>query len=168
MGKRGAIFVAIYFFLFAPILTAGLTLKVLYTDKDFKIAHLWSKPKEKVNEFGLTEFEMKNGIGPIKKKMDIGITIDEALAKEGAEVFKLKCSGCHNLDKRYVGPALRGVTNFRSPEYLMNMILNTHEMIRRHPIAKGLYSQFLIEMSPQNMDEKQARAVLEYLRKESK
>ncbi len=126
MGKKGAIFVTIYFGLLTPLLTAGLTLKVLYMDKDFSIANFWSKPKEKVNEFGLTEFEMKHGIGPVKKKLDIGITIDEALAKEGETVFKLKCSGCHKLDKRYVGPALRGVTNFRSPEYIMNMVINTH------------------------------------------
>ncbi|MCX8011010.1 MAG: cytochrome c, partial [Ignavibacteria bacterium] len=57
--------------------------------------------KEAVDETaGLTAFELENGIGPIREKLQLG-AIDNALAKKGEELFNTKCSSCHKLDERY-------------------------------------------------------------------
>ncbi|MFN4308003.1 hypothetical protein [Sulfurihydrogenibium azorense] len=46
----------------------------------------------------------------------------------------------------------------------MNMILNPIEMTQKDPAAKALYETYLTQMTPQNLSEQEARAVLEYLR----
>ena len=63
-----------------------------------------------------------------------------------------------------VGPSLGGVTARRTPEYIMNMILNPEGMIQQHPEAKKMLAQFLTPMPNQHLTEDEARAVLEYLR----
>ena len=111
---------------------------------------------------GLTATELEHGIGPVEP---FTLTdIDEALAVAGEEVFTVKCSACHKMAERYVGPALADVTTRRSPAYVMNMILNPEEMIQRHPEAKALLAQFMTPMANQNLTEEEARAVLEFLR----
>jgi len=112
---------------------------------------------------GLSEAEMVNGVGPVKE-LTVG-SIDDALAAQGEELFTVKCSACHKLDQRYVGPALGDVTARRAPAYIMNMILNPEGMIQTHPEAKALYAQFLTPMANQHLTQDEARAVLEYLRK---
>ena len=102
------------------------------------------------------------GIGPISS-ITLG-EIDEAMAAEGKEVFKAKCSACHKISKRVVGPALAGITERRSPEWIMNMILNPEEMVSENQIAKELLAEYLAPMANQNLTEKEARLILEYFR----
>lgn len=111
---------------------------------------------------GLTDEELQYGIGPIRS-LDLG-PVDHELAEDGAEVFKVKCAACHKLDEDYVGPALADVTERRTPEYVMNMILNPDEMVARHPEVKALLAQYYTPMPDQQLSEADARAVLEYLR----
>lgn len=121
--------------------------------------------KEKVAaKFGLSLFELDNGIGPIKEKMNLTNQIDQIMAKSGEDVFVQKCAQCHKLDERYTGPALRNVADTRSPEYIMNMILNPEEMTKRHPEAKKMLAQYANQMTFQNVTEDDARNLLEYLR----
>ena len=109
---------------------------------------------------------MKNkGIGPISS-LELA-AIDPSLAQKGAGLFEIKCSSCHKLDERHVGPALRDVTTRRSPEWIMNMILNPQEMIEKDPIAEDLFATFMTPMANQNLTQDEARAVLEYLRSEA-
>ena len=74
------------------------------------------------------------------------------------------CSACHKLDQRYVGPALTGVTKRRTPEWIMNMILNPQEMTQKDPIAKDLLATHFTQMSFQNVTQEEARAILEFFR----
>lgn len=102
------------------------------------------------------------GVGPIQR-VELG-ALDVALAKKGAVIFEQKCSACHKLDSRYVGPALQGVTQRRKPEWIMNMILNPAEMLEKDPTAKELLATYLTPMTFQNVSHDQARALLEYFR----
>lgn len=110
--------------------------------------------------------DMSNkGIGPIKS-VTISDGIDNAMATHGEDVFQKMCSACHKMDKKFIGPKIDGVTERRSPEWIMNMIMNPEEMIQKDPIAK----QLLIEsnmavMANQNINEEDARAIFEYFRK---
>ncbi len=105
------------------------------------------------------------GVGPIQEPLDLPATIDADLAQKGKEIYENMCTSCHRLDEKYVGPALKGVTKRRKPEWIMNMILAPERMIQEDPIAK----QLVIEhngavMANQGLTVEEARAVLEYLR----
>ena len=102
------------------------------------------------------------GIGPITN-VTLG-AIDESMAAEVKEVFKTKCSACHKMTKRFWGPGLAGVTERRTPEWIMNMILNPEEMVAKNPIAKKLLAEYLAPMANQSLTEKEARLILEYFR----
>lgn len=124
--------------------------------------------KERIAEkLGITVFELDNGIGPIKEKMQISNDIDKIMAESGKKTFESKCAQCHKMDERYTGPALRGVTESRTPEYIMNMILNPQEMTQKHPEARKLLAVYANQMTFQNVTEEDARQLLEYLRMES-
>src|SRR5688572_13730198 len=103
------------------------------------------------------------GIGPVKT-VDVS-KFDAALADKGKTVFENKCSACHQLsDQKIVGPGLKGVTERRKPEWIMNMIVNPTEMTQKDPQAKKLLAEHLTQMTNQNVAEPDARALLEYLR----
>ena len=90
--------------------------------------------------------------------------VDPDLAAIGEEAFATKCSACHKLEERYVGPQLGSVLSHRRPEFVMNMILNANEMVQRHPEVQALLAQYYTPMPVQVTDQEEARAILEYLR----
>ena len=110
-----------------------------------------------------TDFFLNNGYGPIKKELTVD-PINEKLAASGEKIFNKTCYRCHRLNERYTGPPLGGVTAFRSPAFIMNMILNPEENIRRHAVVKALQKQYYTVMTNQDLSIDEARAVLEYLR----
>jgi hypothetical protein len=60
------------------------------------------------------------------------------------------------------------VTARRSGAFIMNMILNPQEMVERHPVAKQMLAERMSFMANQGLTRDEARAVLEYLRTQSK
>jgi len=102
------------------------------------------------------------GIGPIKS-MALG-AIDNQLVAKGKGIYKINCSACHKFKKRYIGPALKGITKRRSPEWIMNMILNPDAMLQKDPIGKALLKEYNAPMANQQLKETDARAILEYFR----
>ncbi|MDH5588521.1 MAG: cytochrome c [Gemmatimonadota bacterium] len=110
----------------------------------------------------LTATELEQGLGPVRD-MVLG-EIDPALAEEGSAAFVTRCSACHKMEDRYVGPELGTVLSRRRPEFVMNMILNATEMVERHPAVRELLAQFYTPMPVQVTDQAEARAILEYLR----
>jgi cytochrome c len=111
----------------------------------------------------LTPFELKNGIGPVKTEITVG-PIDHAMAERGEKTFEGKCSACHKMDEKYVGPALGKLMERRTPTYVMNMILNPEEMYTRHPAAKQLLAEHLTQMPNLGLTQDEAREVVEYFR----
>jgi mono/diheme cytochrome c family protein len=98
------------------------------------------------------------GVGPVDK-VDIS-TLDATRAAAGADLFKTKCSACHKISERYVGPALADVTKRREPEWILNMILAPEKMIQQDPTAKELLAQFLAPMANQSLTREQAESIL--------
>ena len=104
------------------------------------------------------------GIGPIKS-ITLENEIDVELVQKGKDIFESDCSACHRVGKTYVGPKPDGILERRSPEWVMNMILNPEEMTRRDILAKNLLIEFNgAAMANQNITKDEARAVLEYFR----
>ena len=80
------------------------------------------------------------------------------------EVFNANCVACHKMESRLVGPALAGVTERRSPEWIMNMILNPEGMLEQDTLTMVLFNEYKSPMLNQHLSEEDARAVLEYFR----
>ncbi len=118
--------------------------------------------KEVVKETAKVNPMDDKGVGPITN-ITLG-DIDESLVAKGKEIFKAKCTACHKIKKRYIGPALKGVTQRQSPEWIMNMILNPEKMIVENKTAKELLKEFSAPMANQHLTQDEARAVLEYFR----
>jgi cytochrome c len=114
-------------------------------------------------EDAMKNWKNNKGIGPVES-ITLG-EIDTQLAEEGSKIYQEMCTACHKTDKKFIGPAPKGLLDRRTPEWAMNMILNPDEMTQKDPIAR----QLLIEangspMANQNLTEDQARKVLEYIR----
>ncbi len=110
-----------------------------------------------------TEEELARGFGPVKE-ITLPDSIDTALAMQGQRIFQERCAACHQLDEKLVCPPLRHVLERRTPEFVMNMMLNPDEMIRRHPVVKKLIKEYLVPMPDQQLTQEEARAILEFLR----
>lgn len=114
-------------------------------------------------EDAMKNWEENKGIGPISS---ITLSeVDQEMVAGGKIIFEEKCTACHKPDKKFIGPAPKGILERRTPEWIMNMILNPEEMTTKDAIAK----QLLIEangspMANQNLSEEEARKVLEYFR----
>ena len=121
-------------------------------------------PKAKPITYAEAVADWKNqkGLGPIKE-VKLG-EIDQELVKKGEEIYNIKCTACHAPDKAKLGPAPAGIMNRRSPEWIMNMILNPEEMAMKDPIGRGLLMKYNTVMANQGLTEADARAVLEYFR----
>lgn len=119
------------------------------------------EPKESADDM----IDMSNkGIGPVSN-VDLAETIDKSMATEGEELFKNNCMACHKPTKKFIGPAPQGILDRRSPEWVMNMIMNPTEMTQKDPIAK----QMLIDhngspMANMGLTKEETRKVLEYFR----
>lgn len=124
-------------------------------------------PAASASASDLSPFELEHGIGPVKAPVTLG-PLDKGLEEKGEDVFKAKCTACHKIGEKYVGPALGEVLTRRTPTYVMNMILNPNEMVERHPVAKDLLAQYMTMMANQGLSVDDARAVVEYLRTQAK
>ncbi len=112
------------------------------------------------------KFYLEHGYGPIKEILTFN-NIDSSMALEGSKLFDQTCANCHNLDSRHIGPPLRGVTSFRSNTFIMNMILNPEENIKKHPDIMALQKNYHTIMTYQYLNKDEARKILEYLRIEA-
>ena len=112
-----------------------------------------------------TGIDLNNkGIGPITS-ITLAPEIDQAMVAKGEETYKAMCTACHRVGKKFIGPAPDGIFERRSPEWIMNMILNPEEMTQKDPIAKQLLIEYNgAPMANQNLTQEQARTVLEYFR----
>ncbi len=136
---------------------AKVTLKKQTTEKKVDVKKTTTKPSETID---LTN----KGVGPIKS-LTLPTEIDQAMVAKGADIYKKMCTACHRPDKKFIGPGQKGVLTRRTPEWIMNMILDPEGMVKNDPLAKALLMEFNgSPMANQNLTEEEARAVLEYFR----
>ncbi|TVQ64995.1 MAG: cytochrome c [Balneolaceae bacterium] len=112
----------------------------------------------------LTPFQQVHGIGPITERIEISDDIDQEMVMRGRVIYEQKCEMCHQLDNRRIGPSLGDIVDRRSPEFVMNFILNPGEMVRNHPVGQDLLAEHFTEMQYQNLSIEEARAIYEFLR----
>ena len=104
------------------------------------------------------------GFGPIDSVF-ISEEIDVAMANKGKSLYEQKCNACHKVGSTFIGPPPNGILNRRSPEWVMNMIINPEEMLQKDTLAKALFMEFNGQlMTNQEVSFEEARAMLEYFR----
>lgn len=147
------------------LLFIALTLISCGGEKQEKVSYGKKTVKAVKKEPASKRVDLANkGIGPIKS-VKLSATIDEKMAAEGKIVFEKMCTACHKVNKKFIGPSPKGILEKRSPEWVMNMILNPVEMVQKDELAKDLLMEFNgSPMANQNLSEDEARAVLEFFR----
>lgn len=91
--------------------------------------------------------------------------LDKALIEKGKSIYDVKCNACHKLtDEKLVGPGWKGVTDRRKPEWIMNFVTNTDEMLDKDANAKALMEVCMVRMPNQHLSDEEARAMLEFMR----
>lgn len=154
--------------LLIPIAIVGLLMSCGEKKEEKKAGFEMNRTKKEVKSAPVSEgvpVDMGNkGVGPITS-VSFSDKIDSDLAAKGQKIFSTLCVACHMADQRMIGPALKGVYDRRSPEWVMNMILNPDGMLKEDPIAKALLKEYNnAVMLNQNLSEADTRAVAEYLR----
>lgn len=132
-------------------------LKNQTTEKKVEPTQSTTKPSETID---LTN----KGVGPIKS-ITLASEIDQAMATHGKDVYDKMCLACHRIGKKFIGPPPNGILERRTPEWVMNMILDPEGMVKNDELARKLLMEFNgSPMANQNLTEEEARAVLEYFR----
>lgn len=132
-----------------------------------------SKTSEKSVETPATKNEVpasqritldEKGVGQIKS-ITLDAEIDAEMASAGETLYKTNCTACHKIEKRFIGPSPKGILERRSPEWIMNMILDPKLMTEQDKHAKDLLIEFNgAAMANQNLTVEQTRSILEYFR----
>lgn len=101
--------------------------------------------------------------------VEVSETIDEKMVATGLTVYDVKCASCHKLSgEKLVGPGWEGVTERRTPEWIMNFITNVDEMLEKDPESQAMLEICMVRMPNQNLSDEDARGVLEFMRKNDK
>ena len=91
--------------------------------------------------------------------------LDQKMAAGGKAIYDVKCGACHKLtDEKLVGPGWKGVTDRRKPEWIMNFITNTDEMIDKDASVQALLEKCIVRMPNQHVSDDDARGLLEFMR----
>jgi hypothetical protein len=113
------------------------------------------------------EYDPKRGEGKFTaENVQVGATVDAAMATDGEKIQGVKCSSCHKLtDEKLVGPGWKDVTVRRTPEWLMNFITNPDPMIDKDPSVQASLELCLVRMPNQSLTDDEARHIVEFMRK---
>lgn len=107
----------------------------------------------------------ERGIGKFTN-VELTHPLDPKMVEEGKTIYDVKCSSCHKVtDEKLVGPGFGGITDRHSPEWIMNFLTNTDEMIDNDPKAQAMLEVCMVRMPDQNLTDDNARHVLEFMRK---
>ena len=95
----------------------------------------------------------------------------KATVLQGHELFKGNCAQCHAVDKKVVGPALKGVqTRWTSEAEIINFIKYPEKVITggKNEYAKKLYDEYG-QMMPNHdfFSDEQIKSILTYVKFES-
>lgn len=105
------------------------------------------------------------GVGPITGTITLGEEIDQDMVAKGKEVYQANCTACHKIDKKFIGPPPTGIMERRTPEWIMNMIMDPEGMVKNDPLARDLLIEFNgSPMANQGISEEEARQMVEYFR----
>jgi mono/diheme cytochrome c family protein len=92
-------------------------------------------------------------------------------AEEGKTIFSARCAACHNVNKVLTGPALAGVTDRRSVDWIINFVHSSQTLVRSGDTsAVALFEKFNKIQMPDHPDltADDIKNVLAYIKAETK
>lgn len=105
------------------------------------------------------------GIGKFRN-VELTHPLDPKMVAAGQKVYDVKCLSCHRLtEEKLVGPGWKGVTDRRTPEWIMNFVTNVDEMLNKDPVSQAMLEICMVRMPNQNLKDEEARQILEFMRK---
>jgi cytochrome c551/c552 len=120
---------------------------------------------EQTTENGNPSYDPERGTGKFTN-VQVDQKLNTQMADAGLKVYDVKCSSCHKLtDEKLVGPGWKGVTQRHKPEWIMNFVTNTDEMLAKDPKAQAQLEICLVRMPNQNVSDEDARNLYEFMRK---
>jgi hypothetical protein len=123
-----------------------------------------SSNKNRVITANEKKFYNHTGIGPVKEII-LDTLLDKNMVDEGKNLFHAKCISCHIMnEERRIGPGLKGVTQRRMPEWILNQVLNPMQMVKEDSLSKELFLIYQVQMIDMGLSKEQARSILEYFR----
>ena len=153
----------ILFFLTIVLISCGQEKKPEKKKKTFGQASVATSQKDESTSSSSQVDLTNQGIGPVKDL--VFSDIDNEMVQLGKQLYDQKCTACHKFDKRYIGPSLDGLYERRSPSWVMNIMLNPIEMVKKDTVAMQLLEEYNnVIMYNQNLTYDEARAIAEYLR----
>ena len=112
----------------------------------------------------ISDYDPHRGEGKFSN-VEVG-PLNETMVDAGKKIFDIKCSACHKLtNEKLVGPGWAGVTKKLSPAWIMNFITNPDAMIDKDPELQSQLEICLVRMPNQNLNDDDARNILEFMRK---
>ncbi len=91
--------------------------------------------------------------------------------EEGKALFMNRCAACHNVNQSLTGPALAGVDQRRSIEWIINFVHSSRSMIEKgDQDAVSIYEKFNRVPMPDHPDltDENIRQIVEYIKSEAK
>lgn len=116
------------------------------------------------NKSSTSTYDPVRGEGKFDK-VELDHKIDLAIATEGKTIADVKCASCHKYtEEKLVGPGWKGVSERRTPQWIMNFITNPDPMIDKDPELQAQLELCLVRMPNQNVSDSDARKILEFMR----
>jgi cytochrome c551/c552 len=90
--------------------------------------------------------------------------------EEGKTIFAARCAACHNVNKVLVGPALAGVDQRRSIDWIVQFVHSPQKIIKSgDQYALDLFNKFKVQMPDHpDLTADNIKNVVEYIKSESK
>ncbi len=115
-------------------------------------------------------------LGKLAKTMSVSLMLLFAVTmshaqdvKEGQTLFKSKCTTCHSVTKKVVGPALAGMTERHDEEWLVKWIKNSQALVAAgDPTAVQLFEENnkLVMTAFTDLSDDQIRNIIAYVKDE--
>ncbi len=89
----------------------------------------------------------------------------------GKSIFTVRCAGCHNVNKVLTGPALAGVHERRSIDWIVNFVHSSQTMVKKgDKDAVALFEKFNKIPMPDHPDltEDNIKSIVEFIKSEAK
>lgn len=102
------------------------------------------------------------GIGPIDTL--VLETINDSLMNRGKKLFETKCTQCHTMEFKNVGPEISDLLAYREPEWVVNFLINKDKMLAKDSLAMYTRSKYEADCGAEITSKDEAKEILEYFR----
>jgi cytochrome c551/c552 len=92
-------------------------------------------------------------------------------SEEGKSIFNSRCAACHNINKQLTGPALAGLHERRSMDWIISFVHSSQSMVKKgDKDAVALFEKFNKIPMPDHTDltDDNIKSIVEFVKAESK